>query len=167
MKKWILPIVTLAFGGFAVLIVRPYAPESDKIKDRMSVYFREVEKDITRHPFWRSEFRKMQYDLAQAYIREGRVDEAIDKLITIIQEQRAPQKNIYGQPRPKISADYYFEGRYYAALAEAYKLKGDVVSAGKAQKKAAALKKKNDELKAIEDAQEARRKQRETSAVLD
>jgi hypothetical protein len=104
-------------------------------------------------------------DLARALIRENKPDEAIELLMEIIKKNRQPD-SFMGERVKMSSAHYGMESIYYRDLADAYTLKKDKDSAGKAHKKSLAAEKESARLKPIEDRKEAAQKKKEKDALL-
>lgn len=107
----------------------------------------------------------LDFDLARAYIREKRPDDAIEILQKLIRDNRH-RKNFYGEPMGMVSAFYGMEVLYYEALADAYTQKNDKESAEKATKKSKAAAVLETKLGAAEEKQEQAEKAREKAAIL-
>jgi len=112
---------------------------------------------------WRLE--SLNFNLAQAYIKENRPDEAIEILMDLIRKNREPHY-IMGGSMKRSSAHYGMENIYYTTLAEAYTIKGDAINSGKATKKAADAAAMSDKLRPGEEKIEAAKKKKERDSIL-
>lgn len=128
--RWVIILVLLGLAVF--LFYRFSIPRSAQIRQKMnSVLNDEVKNDFTIL----REYELLQGDLAEAYIEENRPDDAIEVLKELIRINHGRRYVPFAGERPRMSFDYYVEGRYYDALARAFELKKDFVSRDKAIKK--------------------------------
>ena len=166
-QKEIMIIVTSLLVLVAIFAWRPFSSQSSKITRQIGDVLAEAKQSDRPYLFVKGDINRLQFRRAKAYIAEKRPDDAIAELIDLIREHQEPLQNVYGQERPRIAADWYFEARFYDALAQAYEQKGDKIARDKAIKKAERARAIEAKLRPAEDARAKRREQRERSAVLD
>jgi hypothetical protein len=160
MKDFIGAVVVLA--GIAVVVLAlswGFTPESVKVMGKIDV------EQARGGPAWASGMQHLRHDLAKALIDEKKAAEAIPVLTLTILYARDP-KNIYGDRRPMISADWYFLGNYYEQLAKAYEQTGDKAGQARALGKMEQARAREKAMRAGEEAREAAQEKRQREAVL-